>query len=395
MESTIKLAEREHCTGCSACADICPHKCITMEYGDSLHIYPRIDVEKCVSCGLCSKTCAALNHFVPKCVEQNYYAAWHQEDNERMTSTSGGAGAALVAQALENGWYVSGAALVDDFDLQHIVTNDAKESTMLKGSKYFQSSTVNVFSRIKELALGGAHILFIGTPCQVEGLKRYLPSKLQEKVITCGIICHGVNSPRVWDDYKSWLERAFKSKIETYNFRSKSHGWQNRRGGGNLRVYYNFKNGKVIDEPAWHNQYHWWFGNHFILRPSCFKCAYRQEYRNSDITIGDFWNVERVTNDVDLQKGVSAIITSTKRGDEFVHSCGCLVLKLVDAEASKKVLKGYLEKTPEDHRCKEIERELAFEKEYLYRGFDTMRKKYPAQTVISHYIWAIKAKFGL
>lgn len=395
MESTIKLAEQEHCTGCSACAEVCPHKCITMEYGDSLHIYPHIDIEKCISCGLCTKTCPTLNSSASTFVEQNYYAAWHQDDNERMTSTSGGAGAALVSQALANGWYVSGAALEDSFHLKHIVTNDDKEAALFKGSKYLQSSMVNVFGRIKELALRGEHILFIGTPCQVEGLKRYVSNKLQDNIITCGIICHGVNSPRVWEDYKKWLECAFKSNIETYSFRSKSHGWQNKRGGGKLRVSYSFKNGKTVDEPAWHNQFHWWFGNHFILRPSCFKCAYRHEYRNSDITIGDFWNVERVTDDVDLKKGVSAIITSTKRGDEFVHSCGILFLKSVDAEASKKVLKGYLEKTPEDHRCKEVERELAFEKEYLSSGFATMRKKYPAQTFLTHYIGAIKAKLGI
>lgn len=395
MELKIKLPDYEHCTGCSACAEICPHRSITMEFGESLHFSPRIDQDKCISCGLCSKTCPSLNPGDVTSVEQKYYAAWHIDDNERMSSTSGGAGAALVSQALTNGWYVSGAALVEGFQLKHIVTNDVKEAALLKGSKYLQSSTINVFSRIKELALNGEHILFIGTPCQVEGLKRFLPIKQQENIITCGIICHGVNSPRVWDDYRDWLEETFRSKIEKYNFRSKSRGWQNKRGGGNLRVSYSFENGKVVDVPAWHNLFHWWFGNHFILRPSCFQCDYRKENRNSDITIGDFWNVERVTDDVDLQKGVSAIITSTRRGDDFVKSCGTISVKLVDAEASKQVLKGYIEKTPIKSRQNEIKKELAFEKEYLCNGFYKMRKRYPAQTIISHYIWALRAKFGI
>lgn len=395
MEPTIKLADYEHCTGCSACTEICPHNCISMEYDNSLHCSPHIDSEKCISCGLCAKTCPVLNPKSAKDIVQYYYAAWHQDDSERMSSTSGGAGAAMVAQALDNGWFVSGAALIDGFHLKHIITNNAKESILLKGSKYLQSSTISVFRKIRELALRGEHILFIGTPCQVEGLKRYLPINLQEKIITCGIICHGVNSPKVWNDYLEWLEGEYGSEIVSYNFRSKSHGWQNKRGGRSLRVSYSFKNGKVVDEPAWHNQFHSWFGNHYILRPSCFKCAHRRESRNSDITIGDFWNIERVTNGMDLQKGVSAIITSTKRGDEFVHSCAKLLLKAVDSEASKKVLKGYIETTPEEYRSKEVERELAFEKEYLYNGFDIMRKKYPAQSFIGHFIWAVRTKIGL
>lgn len=395
MEKSVSLAGIEHCTGCSACHDACPHSSIEMKCGDSIHTYPLIDKDTCVSCGLCMRVCPVLNPKSHNVVQQKYYMAWHQDENERKTSTSGGAGAALVSTALSMGWYVCGAAMDDAFELKHIVTSQEQESKRLKGSKYLQSDTRGVFKRIKELASDGSHILFFGTPCQVEGLMNYLSDKAKENVLTCGIICHGVNSPLVWKDYKSWLEKYNRSELKEYNFRSKTKGWQNSRGGGNLRVYYRFRDDKVVDEPAWHNLFHWWFGHHYILRPSCLNCPYRKEQRNSDLTIGDFWNIERVNPNADTFKGVSAIITSSEPGESFLHSCNNLDYELVDAQKSKQVLKGFIEKQTQDYRKSEVAKELLFEKEYITEGFDHMRNVYPAQTVLSHYTWLLKNKMGI
>ena len=392
----IELAAKQHCTGCAACADVCPKGCITMQYNDSLHSYPEIEDSACIACGKCMKVCPALNKETATPIfPQHYYMAWHQNDDERMSSTSGGAGAALVSDALKKGWYVCGAVLDGDYHLSHVVTNDSNQTLKMKGSKYFQSSTTGTFSQIRELALQGHHVLFIGTPCQVAGLLRGLPEKLKQNVLTCGIICHGVNSPLVWKDYKEWLERENKSQLTEYHFRSKSHGWQKRDGGFNLRVAYHFCNGKTVDIPSWKNLFHTWFGHHYILRPSCFTCEYRKEQRNSDITIGDFWNVQIVNSKADTFKGVSAVITSTERGDEFVHSCEGLYIEQVDGTITSKVLKGYIEnRTPEQQRS-EIEKELSFEKEYLSKGFELMRKAYPAQTTVTRLIYALKYKLGL
>ena len=162
-----------------------------------------------------------------------------------------------------------------------------------------------------------------------------------------------------------------------------------------MRVAYRFSNGKKVDIPSWKNLFHTWFGHHYILRPSCFTCDYRKEQRYSDITIGDFWNVQKVNGLADTYKGVSAIITSTKRGDEFVHSCANLYVEQVDSMKTSKVLKGYIEnRTPEQQRS-EIEKELNFEKEYLSKGFELMRKTYPALTTATRLIYALKYKLGL
>lgn len=394
MNKDIVLSPNDKCTGCSVCAEICPKKCIKMAYVDSIHARPVIDTEQCIACGSCMNVCPALSKYAPTNIGQNYYMSWHLNDEERMSSTSGGAGAAFVSKAIKNGWYVCGASMDDTFTLTHIITHDAGNAKTLKGSKYLQSNMEGVYSHIKELTLTGNNVLFIGTPCQVEALNRYLPEKAKENVLTCGIICHGVNSPLVWNDFKNWLESYYNSKLIEYKFRSKSRGWQKKNGGPSLRISFKFKDGKEVDQPSWKNLFHWWFGHHYILRPSCFHCDYRTEYRNSDITIGDFWGVEKVNASADTYKGVSVVISSTQKGDSFVKSCDEIVIRQVDEEKTKKVLKGFVENRTPEKQSDEINKELSFEKEYLEMGFEIMKRKFPAETLLSRTKRVFLSKIG-
>lgn len=395
MNKDIVLSPNDKCTGCSVCAETCPKKCIKMAYVDSIHARPVIDIEQCISCGSCMKVCPELSKYSPSVNQQKYYMAWHLNDEERMSSTSGGAGAALVSNAIKKGWYVCGAMMDDTFTLSHILTNDVVKAKLLKGSKYLQSNMEGVYQQIKDLTLTGNRVLFIGTPCQVEALNRYLPEKTKDSVLTCGIICHGVNSPLVWDDFKSWIESEYGSKLFDYKFRSKSRGWQKKNGGPSLRISFRLKDGKEVDQPSWKNLFHWWFGHHYILRPSCFQCDYRIEYRNSDITIGDFWGVDKVDASADTYKGVSVVISSTPRGDSFIKTCDEILIKQVDEERTKKVLKGFVENRKPDQQSAEINKEFSFEKEYLEKGFEIMKQKYPAETLLSRTIRVFFSKIGV
>ena len=222
-------------------------------------------------------------------------------------------------------------------------------------------------------------------------MKRILHSSLQDSLLTCSIICHGVNSSFVWNDYRNSLEKKCKSHIEKYNFRCKSHGWQKQNGGPNLRVSYEMISGKKADMPSWRNLFHYWFGQHFIMRPSCFKCQYRTEDRHSDIVIGDFWNVEKELDDMDTCNGVSAVITTTVRGEEFLHTNPYLNATPVDAQKSKSVLKGLINRKSEETQNKEILRMGTFEQEYSQDGFEYMAKKYPCPTYIDQIINKIKS----
>lgn len=241
MEKQIRLVDKSKCTGCRACSNVCPTSSIHFEL-DGLHYYPKINEDSCIKCGKCISVCSPLqwekNHPAESEASAKYFCAWNIDTDERYSSTSGGVGSALAKLALKKGWYVCGAAFDKDWKLAHIVSNDKSIINKIRGSKYLQSNTDEVYKTIKDLLVKDEKVLFIGTPCQADALKNCIPSRLIGNLILCEIICHGVNSSLVWNDYKRHLEEDHNSPITYYNFRSKSRGW------GKLRVSYSFANGE-------------------------------------------------------------------------------------------------------------------------------------------------------
>lgn len=397
MERKINLASKQECTGCAVCHDVCPHGCITMEYGNGLHLYPVIDNEKCIKCGKCEKTCPALNEVSTCDFEQKYYASWSNNPEERKNGTSGGVGTALARYALSQGWYVVGAGFNKEWELCHRIVSGKKELDNLRGSKYLQSNTSGVFKQIEQLVSSGKHVFFIGTPCQVEAIKRIIPTNKHDLITTCGIICHGVNSSKVWLDFIHYLEGKHKSGIKSYDFRSKDKGWgENDRGGKKLYVKYETYSGKTVFEPAWKNLFHHWFGMHLMMRESCFNCKYRVLQRNSDITIGDFWGLKKVLPEIkDTYDGVSVAIASSPEGEALIENSGVLNNMYVDYITTPKVLAGFLDTRKKDIVDSEKKRMNLFQKEYFEKGFDAMRLKYPTTTVLNKLVQSIKFHIGI
>lgn len=392
-DDIIKLADNKTCTGCGACIDACPKSCITM-VRNGLHDFPMIDTDKCIGCRRCVSVCPSINILKEAVVEQQkYYACWHKDITAVKASTSGGVGSALAEYAIDNGYYVVGAVLTKEGKVKHVIAKNKNEIHAFKGSKYVQSECYGIYGECVKIIKEGHKILFIGTPCQTEAIKRFLPASMNNKLLTCSIICHGVNSFYVWDDYRSFLEKKHHSHLIDYKFRCKSHGWQKKSGDANLRVSYKMVSGKKVDVPSWKNLFHYWFGQHYIMRPSCFICKYRTEKRHSDIVIGDFWNVEKVLEGVDTYSGVSVLITTTSHGDNFIIENPYLNMIPVDSQKTISVLKGFLNKKSIDLQNKELLRAENFAKEYNQKGFDSMARKYSNPTDIIQLINKFKTIF--
>ncbi len=377
MEKHIKLVEKAHCTGCRACSNVCPTYSVKFEL-KGLHFYPTIDENTCIKCGKCMSVCSPLQweskHPSGIGPKSKYYCAWNTDAAERHAATSGGIGGAMAELALKNRWYVCGAVFDKDWRLSHIVSKDKSISEQIRGSKYLQSNTDGVYARIKELLMHGEKVLFIGTPCQTDALNNCISARLRDNLLLCEIICHGVNSPKVWEDYKHHLEISHKSSVAVYNFRSKSHGW------GKLRVAYTLANGKKVDVPAYQNIFHYWFGQHLMLRESCFRCQYRTVNRYSDIIIGDFWGIENIEPSLDVRGGVSVVITNSPAGESFFADCHT-TKKKIEASSALKVIKGFVDKTTEERTVMEIDRMHKFEADYITHSFDVMYKElYPLIT---------------
>lgn len=385
MEKKIKLIAREECTGCRACSNVCPTGSISFTL-NGLHYYPIINTDSCVECGKCIKACSPLNrkksHFVSQ-YKPIYYCAWNEDAEERNNATSGGVSGGLAKHAINNGWYVCGAVFDDNWMLTHVVSKDNRILERIRGSKYLQSNTEGVYKEIVEFLKKGEKVLFLGTPCQTDALRNNVPSRYMANLLTCEIVCHGVNSPVVWTDYKNFLEKKYNAGLEVYNFRSKNKGW------GKLRVLYSFKNGKKKDEAGWENIFHSWFGMHYMMRESCFKCMYRTKERYSDIIIGDFWGIEKIDSSLRVKSGASVMIENSLKAKSFLSECQ-LYKKVIDTQKALDVIKGFVDKMPEEVKNMQIKRMKQFEKDYLNYSFEKMVfELYPRTTFFEKYFKSV------
>ena len=225
----IKIVNPADCSGCTACASICPHDAIIMKPDAMGFLYPEVDVDKCVECGLSENVCAFNEHYdrsenlsVPLA-----YGARHKDMNEVKTSRSGAAFIALSDAVLRAGGVVYGAGYEGHFRVVHKRAVTKEERDEFKGSKYVQSDLTGIFRQVKNDLKNGLTVLFSGTPCQTAGLASYIgKKKIRENLFLVDIVCHGVPSPYVWRDFLDYIERKQGADICWVNFRDKQkYGW--------------------------------------------------------------------------------------------------------------------------------------------------------------------------
>ena len=233
------LATKEYCTGCTACASICPKGSIAMEADENGFLYPVIDAERCVDCGLCERSCAVINPLEKPKNEPLAYAAYTKDEAVRTESSSGGVFTELAKVVLAEKGAVFGATYNHQFEVVHICVENEDGLKHLRGAKYAQSNLQGVFSEAKYRLDHGQKVLFSGTPCQVGGLKAYL-RKDYSNLITVDFVCHSVPSPMAWRQYVKY--RAQKDNAgrlpAAINLRSKKTGWS-RYQYSNLFEYEN------------------------------------------------------------------------------------------------------------------------------------------------------------
>ena len=307
----IQIKDKADCCGCTACASICPKDAITMEPDTLGFKYPKVDLSKCIDCGLCEKVCAFNDNYDKSLnlKEPEIYAARHKDIHEIETSRSGAAFIAISDYILENGGIVYGVGYKDHFRVAHKRATTKEERNEFKGSKYVQSDLDGIFRQVKEDLKQGNTVLFSGTPCQTAGLNSYIGKKLRENLVLVDIVCHGVPSPYIWRDYLTYLENKYKSKVVKVDFRDKSRiGWS-----GHIESFI-FDNGKKIESKI----YTILFQQNIMLRQSCGKCFFTNFKRPSDLTIGDYWGWKKISDNFNADnKGCSLVFINTKKGYEI------------------------------------------------------------------------------
>lgn len=306
----IRITKKSDCSGCHACVGACPKQCIEMTIDNEGFLYPEVDKSVCVDCGLCEKACQAINPIKSKNTP-TAYACYNTNDEIRMQSSSGGVFTLLAEMIIDKGGAVFGAAFDDDLNVCHICVESKEALRKLRGSKYLQSIIGNTYKEAKILLDKGRYVLFTGTPCQIDGLLHYL-NKEYDKLYTQDIICHGVPSPMVWHRYLEYQKSAFGGEIDREtppSFRRKDEGW--RRYSLSLCFTGSDKEYRqTLDKDLYMKA----FLSNICLRPSCYSCHSKTLNRNSDITLADFWSIEKVLPDFSDDKGISLVMVNSKKG---------------------------------------------------------------------------------
>lgn len=365
---------KKTCCGCGACELACRHgaiKYIKDELGFSL---PIINEKLCVKCGKCEKVCPFFQ------VNQRFgdkppkaFAARHKLLEEVQKSRSGAVFVALTDTILHENGVVYGAGLDAQFRVVHGRAVTAEERDIFRGSKYAQSNVDGVYRQVLEDLRKGKKVLFSGTPCQVAALSRNVPSVLRANLLLVDIVCHGVSSPAVWEDWLRYVRRHERHELIAVNFRDKSiFGWD-----GLHRESFTFDNGKTHTYPLTYYQ-------PFLIRESCYSCPFASTYRCSDITLGDFWGHNHVVPRFPkANNGVSLVLVNSEKGHKlFLSSTSSLIYEEVPlAECLQPNLKG---PTKEDPRRK------MFVIDYATKGFDSIRTQYWPTTIIDWLKYYVK-----
>lgn len=304
----IHIKNNTNCCGCSACVQACPKNCISFSEDKHGFRYPLVDSTNCINCGLCLKVCPCLNQDEVR-RPLGVYAAINPNNNIRMQSSSGGIFSLFAEAIIEQGGVVFAARFDENWEVKHDYTEKKEELKLFRGSKYVQSRIGTSYLQVIDFLKQDRKVLFLGTPCQIAGLKRFV-RKEYDNLLTIDFVCHGTPSPAVWRNYLK--ETVEICKLKNVSFRDKK-GYSWKRYG----LTFECENSK-LSTFAKDNLFFKGYMQSLFLRPSCFSCPAKSSKSNSDLTIADFWGIERLDSSMDDGFGTSMVIVNSRRGYDFL-----------------------------------------------------------------------------
>lgn len=370
------ICDKDVCTGCFACYNVCPVHCIDMVEDEYGFVYYDIDEDKCINCGKCIKVCPNNNELEFK-APLIAYAAWNIDSKLRESCTSGGLATTISSKIISMGGIVYGAAYMGNGKVQHIRVTKEIDLYKLKGSKYVHSYLEESFINIREDLRSNRYVVFIGTPCQIAGLKSFL-SEDYPKLFLVDLVCHGVPSQKFLQDELVYISND--TDIDSISFRSND--------GYLLKLY---QNDNLIKEVAMADSlYYSAFMSAVSFRESCYTCKFAQPKRCSDLTIGDFWGLgkeEGCSYSDEMDKGISVALPITDKGIKLLESIKNIMF--FDERTVSEAVNGNSQLMYPSIRHKKTE---LFRKLYLKEGLQVAARKAMSSELRIHYIKSIIKK---
>lgn len=309
----MNISEIKNCSGCMLCVSLCPKNCIQKNLNEEGFAYPHVDKSKCVDCGLCYKKCPA-NKDVEREKVKKVYAVQRENKESLKQSSSGGVAAVISEYVIDNGGIVYGCAFDKNLKALHIRCTYKKTLDKLKGSKYVQSDFSTVYESLIEDCKNEKIVLVVGTPCQCAAVKNLLENKYNNLILV-DLICHGVPSPDLFKKYLSWkANKMGGGRILKYNFRDKEkYDWGTTYKAATATAT------AAATAAATADPYYESFIYAENYRESCYNCQYAKIDRVGDITIGDYWGIQKLHPEfnVDITKGVSVVLINNNKGESL------------------------------------------------------------------------------
>lgn len=299
------FTDKKKCFGCGSCAAVCTAQAITMQRDEEGFLYPVVQEDCCMDCGMCQDICPAKRPM--KQVEGSFYAVRCKDEELLQKSTSGGAFSLLAREIKKQGGLVCGACFDDKFQVKHVLS---EETGAMRKSKYVQSDIGDCFLQVRNTLAGGKAVLFTGTPCQCHAMKLYC-GEYGDKLAIAALICRGVQSPGLWEDYVSWL--GSDMPLEAYDFRDK------RLPNNGHTLSYTV--GGIEKAVPWGKDRLCRIYNRCLTyRPSCYACPYCTPDNDFDFIMGDFWGIEKIhPEELADGKGTSLVIAHGAKAEGIME----------------------------------------------------------------------------
>lgn len=372
------ICNKSRCTGCGLCVSICPTQCITLKPDEHGALKYSVDYKVCTSCGKCRKYCPSNRDcdFNPVI---SCYAGWAIDEDERISSSSGGIAALLYRKVLAAGGEIVGACFEGGrFFLK--LSDSEEDIALFKGSKYVHCDGQNVYTKVQEKIKSGKPVLFVGTPCQVAAIKRLVGNT--PLLYTVDLICHGTPPQQYFREHF----KPEKNRIRSINFRDKGIIYRMKLETMSQKI-------RIINGGL--DEYYLSFINGIIFNDCCYQCQYARTERVSDITIGDFWGIDPDFLKQEKVNKVSLVLANTPRGEDLLHSTPGLRLKARSLEEAlphnEQLLKPFSRST-DRIKFEQIYQRYGFDKTIHKLGIERVRRKNIVMTFLSGLARKIRRK---
>lgn len=306
----FKTFSKSECCACTACEHTCPVKAIKFFPDEEGFMYPSIDKTLCINCGLCERVCP-IEHSNYNNKSPEVYAALLKDVEQRKRSSSGGLFYAIAHWVLTQKGKIYGATIDANHQVKHIGVDKFEDLYLLRGSKYVQSNLQHVYADIKNELKNDRWCYFVGTGCQVAGLKAFL-RKDYKTLLTSDLVCHGVPSQWLFEQHIQYIEEKYHGKVSDYQFRN-NESWA-------VCEIFNLTNREGKVKTIKHHSYSlspflYSFMYAMTYRHSCYNCKFACIPRQGDITLADYWGVQHFFPEINANNGVSLVLVNSEKGN--------------------------------------------------------------------------------